>query len=467
VIFTEPRFLVFFLVVLGVHWSLRGHRARKLWLLFASCAFYAAWDWRFLGLLLVSAAVDLGVGHALGRTAAPRARKALLATSLAVNLGLLGCFKYFDFFVESGARLLAWMGLPASPHVLGLVLPVGISFYTFQTLSYTLDVYRRRIAPVASALDFALFVAFFPQLVAGPIVRASELLPQLAEPRSFARVDVRAALVLFLIGWVKKAVLSDHVAPAIAPVFADPGAFSASSTWIALCLYHVQIYCDFSGYSDMAIATAALLGYTLPRNFAFPYFARSLGAFWQRWHISLSTWFRDYLYFPLGGSRGGGARGVLAGALTMLVVGLWHGAGWQYVGFGVLMGGALVVARLWERCVPEGTLARRAVHALGTPILWLFLFWNWILFRSTGWEPAWEMQRIFCFAQAGGERQLEPAWLALVVAFFAVHLAFYRGWFRRVARVNDWLFAAAVGAAAAGVLAVAAVDTKAFIYFRF
>jgi alginate O-acetyltransferase complex protein AlgI len=467
VIFTEPRFLVFFLAVFGVHWALRANLARKAWLALASLAFYGAWDWRFLFLMLASSGVDYLVALALGVCREARARRWWLAASLVSNLGILGFFKYYNFFVESGAAFLRWLGLPVADHTLAILLPVGISFYTFQALSYTIDVYRGKLQPVRSVLDFVLFIAFFPQLVAGPIVRATHFLPQLAAPRVFARVDVRGALVLFLVGFVKKGLVSDHIAPVVEPVFADPGAFTAASTWIALFLYHVQIYCDFSGYSDMAIATAGLLGYSLPKNFDFPFFARNIGEFWQRWHISLSTWFRDYFYFALGGSKGSSLKGMLVGSLTMMVVGLWHGAGWQYVGFGVLMSGAIVVSRAWALGVPEGSLPRRCARALGVPILWWFLFWNWILFRSTGWEPAWEMQRIFFFLAPGGARQLEARWGLLVLGFFVVHYALYRGWLRRLAAVNDWVFAAAGGAAAALVLAFVATETKAFIYFQF
>jgi len=467
VIFTEPRFLAFFLAVFGVHWALRSNLARKAWLTLTSLAFYGAWDWRFLCLMMASTGIDYLAGLGLGRTEGARARRWLLGASLASNLGILGFFKYYNFFVDSGGRFLAWLGLPVSDHTLAIILPAGISFYTFQALSYTIDVYRKKLEPVRSALDFVLFISFFPQLVAGPIVRAREFLPQLDTKRFFARVDVRASLVLFLIGFVKKGILSDHVAPVIAPVFDDPGAYTAASTWIALFLYHVQIYCDFSGYSDMAIATAGLLGYSLPKNFDFPFFSRNIGEFWQRWHISLSTWFRDYFYFALGGSKGSTWKGMLIGSLTMMVVGLWHGAGWQYVGFGVLMSGAIIVSRTWGMLVPESSLARRVVSFLGIPLMWWFLFWNWILFRSSGWEQGWEMQRIFFFLQDGGTRALEASWLLLVLAFFLVHYAFYRGWFRRLAAVNDWIYAASVGAAAALVLVFLASETKAFIYFQF
>jgi alginate O-acetyltransferase complex protein AlgI len=467
VIFTEPRFVVFFLLAFGIHWALPGNRTRKLWLTACSYAFYAAWDWRFLGLIVLSTVVDFAVGLLLARSQEARRRKLWLGVSLVANLGLLGLFKYYNFFVESGASFLHWLGLPATDYTLAILLPVGISFYTFQTLSYTIDVYRKKLEATRSPLDFALFVGFFPQLVAGPIVRASEFLPQLVDRRVFRSVEVRACLTLFLIGFIKKGIVSDNIAPVIEPIFANPGAWSASSTWISLFLYHVQIYCDFSGYSDMAIASAGLLGYRLPKNFDYPFFARSISVFWQRWHISLSTWFRDYFYFALGGSKGSTWKGIAIGASTMMVVGLWHGAGWQYVGFGILMSSSILISRLWGMLVPKDSLARRTVAFLGIPLLWWFLFWNWILFRSTGWDPAWEMQRIFFFLQEGGARQLEAYWLLLVVGFFVVHWGFYRGWYRRLRDINDWAFAACAGTAAALALAFVAVETKAFIYFQF
>jgi len=467
VIFTEPRFLVFFLVVFGLYWSLSSLVARKVWLASMSLLFYGAWDWRFLLLLLGSAALDYSVGLGLGRAVAPRVRKSLLALSLTGQLGLLGFFKYYNFFVESGSAFLRWLGIPASDYTLAIILPAGISFYTFQTLSYTIDVYRKTLQPVRSPLDFALFVSFFPQLVAGPIVRASEFLPQLAAKRTFRDVDVRACLTLFLIGFIKKGLVSDTIAPVIEPVFAAPGAFTASSTWLSLFLYHVQIYCDFSGYSDMAIASAALLGFKLPKNFDFPFFARNISAFWQRWHISLSTWFRDYFYISLGGSRGSSLKAMALGSFTMMVVGLWHGADWQYVGFGVLMSGSIIVSRSWALLVPKESFARRAVSFLGPAILWWFLFWNWILFRSSGWEQAQEMLAIFFFLDGGGTQRLEPIWMLLVLAFFVVHYAFYRGWFARLRSVDDWTYAAWFGAAAAIVLAFQAADTAPFIYFQF
>ena len=348
-IFTELRFLGFLAIVLAVHWTLRSAWTRKLWLLEASYLFYGLWDWRFLSLIFGSTALDYLVGLKLEGNDDGRSRKRWITLSVIANLGLLGVFKYTNFFLDSAIRFANALGLEASPHVLGIVLPVGISFYTFQTMSYSLDVYRRNLRAVRDPLDFALFVTFFPQLVAGPIVRAVDFLPQLEVPKFWRDVRVRACLTLFLVGYVKKACIGDNVATLVDPYFDKPGTFDALGAWTAVLYYAVQIYCDFSGYSDMAIATAGLFGYELRLNFDFPYLASSIRDFWRRWHMSLSSWLRDYLYIPLGGNRGSRLfqhRNLL---LTMLLGGLWHGAGWNFVIWGALHGGALVVHREWER----------------------------------------------------------------------------------------------------------------------
>jgi alginate O-acetyltransferase complex protein AlgI len=387
---------------------------------------------------------------------------------MAGNLGLLGANHYHDILDDCGVGMLHLLGLDVAQRTLGLILPVGISFYTFQTLSYTIDVYRRRLTPIESLRDFALFVSFFPQLVAGPIVRATEFLPQLDERRTWDDVRVRASLWIFLCGFVKKAVVSDNLAPITDQVFADPAAFTAGSNWLCLLLWHVRIYCDFSGYSDMAIGTAGLLGYRLPKNFDFPYFAHNIAEFWRRWHITLSTWFRDYLYVSLGGSRSGGARALMAGTLTMLLCGLWHGAGWQYVGFGLLMSAAVIVERLWSSALPAESAPRRLVHALGPAILWWFLFLNWIVFRAESWETCRAMLAAFFFLDGGGTRTLETSWLLVALAFLAVHtLLWLRPFERRALAVSDWTFAAFWGAAAACALLFVSAEYRPFVYFQF
>jgi alginate O-acetyltransferase complex protein AlgI len=347
VIFTQPVFFLFFALTFGVHWALRGERARKIWLLVTSYVFYGYWDYRFVGLIVLCTLFDFAVGLLLARTEGARPRRALIAASLCMNLGLLGFFKYYGFFVSSAVDLLTSLGFHASVPVLKVLLPAGISFFTFQTMSYTIDVYRRQLEPQRNLLDFAVFVAFFPQLVSGPIVRATQFLPQLTVPRVLANVNVRRALVLFAVGYFKKACVADHIAAAIDPVFAHPSQFDGVSRALSALLYSIQIYCDFSGYTDMALGAAALLGYELAVNFDAPYFSTSVREFWQRWHISLSTWLRDYLYIPLGGNRGGPYRAARNLMLTMLLGGLWHGANWTFILWGFLHGAALGVQRFW------------------------------------------------------------------------------------------------------------------------
>jgi alginate O-acetyltransferase complex protein AlgI len=461
-IFTEFRFLGFFAIAFGVHWALRSQRARKLWLLACSYVFYGAWDWRFLGLILFSSLLDYGIGAALGRTDDRRARKRWIVLSCAVNLGLLATFKYLDFFVESGARFAQALGIDANASQLGLVLPVGISFFTFQSMSYTIDVYRRELAPVRSLLDFLLFVAFFPQLVAGPIVRAVDFLPQLARPRSFDEVRVRACLTLFLVGFVKKACVGDNVVALVDPYFAQPEAYSALGAWTGILLYAVQIYCDFSGYSDMAIATAGLLGYQLRLNFDYPYLATSIRGFWRRWHVSLSTWLRDYLYIPLGGNRGPRAFGYRNLMLTMLLGGLWHGAGWNFVVWGGLHGLALIVQRETER------RGLRLPAWLG----WALTFWwvclAWIFFRSPTLAQAWIAVRSFVLFDGPGALDWGFAPLATLAALAVAH---WIGSTHAVARASErmprWAYAVALGLVAPLALAFMNGAVQPFIYFQF
>ena len=349
-LFVEFRFLLFFLGAFLVYWTLGNGTARKAWLLLCSYVFYAAWDWRFLGLVLASTLIDYFVGRGLSRERRPKIRTALVLTSVVGNLGILGFFKYWNFFAQSGGELFDWLGIPYHPQVLSsLVLPVGISFYTFQTLSYSIDVYRGKLQPTRSLLDLALFVGFFPQLVAGPIVRASKFLPQLGRIHVFEQIEFRRWLVLFLVGFFKKACISDNLAPIVDRYFAQPEAYTALAAWTAVLFFAVQIYCDFSGYSDMAIACAGMLGYRLGENFDAPYLASNITAFWRRWHISLSSWLRDYLYIPLGGNRGSRLTMYRNILLTMILGGLWHGARWNFVIWGALHGIALIAHKEWQR----------------------------------------------------------------------------------------------------------------------
>ena len=465
-IFTEFRFLFFFAAVFIVRWMLRDMRAQKLWLLACSYAFYAAWDWRFLSLIWVSTAVDYVVGLRLGGEDDPARRRLWVTASITTNLGILGVFKYFNFFAESLTSLLGALGLPISYSVVHIVLPVGISFYTFQTMSYSLDIYRGRLEPTRSALDLALFVGFFPQLVAGPIVRARAFLPQLAVPARFEDVDFRSSLVLFMSGYVKKACVSDNIAPYVDRFFAAPDEFTALSAWTAVLLYAAQIYCDFSGYSDMAIASARMLGFSLGENFNFPYLATNIRDFWRRWHISLSSWLRDYLYISLGGNRGSRlftARNLM---LTMLLGGLWHGASWNFVIWGGLHGVALVAHRFLTPHRP------RIPAVIVVVVGWAFTMWwvnlAWIFFRAADLGDAVSIARSYVLLVDNGPRELGPGLMWLLVALSVLHLTGFlsrrSSWWRAL---PGWAFAAAWGLAAALALSLIQPAAQPFIYFQF
>jgi len=467
-LFVEFRFFWFFLVVFGVYWSLRENRSRKIWLVLCSYLFYAAWNWKFLFLLIGSSALDYCVGMMLTRTKTRRGRRGWLILSLCANLGVIAVFKYYNFFVSSAVTFLAWFGLPASVHTLSVIIPVGVSFYTFHSMSYTIDVYRGKMRAVPSFLDVACFIGFFPQMVAGPIVRAFGFLPQLQSLRKFSNVDVRGALVLFLTGFIKKACIADAVAPFVDRYFAAPGNFTAASAWVGVLFYAIQIYCDFSGYTDMAIASARLLGYELTINFSFPYFARNISDFWHRWHISLSSWLRDYLYIPLGGSRGPRwfiYRNIM---ITMLLGGLWHGGAWTFVIWGGLHGVALVVHREWLRLTGPRPQAHSLMRWLAWPLTVYWVCLAWIFFRAVDLEHAFPALRSFVLFQSPGTEDLGAWMLWIVLALAVVHWLNSRGtfanWWRRG---SDRVFAAGYGCTAAIVLLFIPPHYTPFIYFQF
>ena len=343
-------FPLFFAVVYAVYLGVgaRRFRVQNAWLLAASYVFYGYWDVRFLALLALSTAIDFSIGRRLGKTDDERARKRLVTVSVVVNLGILGFFKYCDFFIAETATLLEAMGLRPSLTTLKILLPVGISFYTFQTLSYTLDVYRRRMEPTRDLLGFALFVSFFPQLVAGPIERASRLLPQIEAPRTVDASKVQAGLWLVVWGYFKKTVVADQAETIAGPLFGlDVAELHGLEPLTAVLAFTIHIYCDFSGYSDIARGLAKLMGFDFLLNFRLPYLATGPSDFWNRWHVSLSTWLRDYLYIPLGGNRGGRFATYRNQFLVMALGGLWHGAAWPYVLWGSYHGLLLVLERAW------------------------------------------------------------------------------------------------------------------------
>jgi len=384
VTFNSLQYAVFLPLVLVVYWML-PRRAQNVLLLAASYLFYGSFNWRFLGLLMLSTVTDYAVGRWLEMTSDERRRRLIFFVSLAVNLGILGFFKYFDFFVTDGARFLGGLGLHLSPPVLRIVLPVGISFYTFHGISYTFDVYRKQIEPTHSLLDFAVFVAFFPQLVAGPIGRAHLQLPQFARERK--RPDwptVRRSVVLILLGLFKKIAIADMLAPYVNRAFAAPDATSSVGLVVGVWAFALQIYGDFAGYSDMARGSAGLLGIQLPENFNQPYLSRSVTEFWRRWHISLSNWLRDYLYVPLGGNRSGRLGTYRNLLLTMLIGGLWHGAALTFVVWGGLHGLYLAAERAWARGEPADHRRPWSLRRdlLRTLLTFQLVCLAWVFFRA-------------------------------------------------------------------------------------
>lgn len=348
-LFTSAAFAILFAVVWILHWSLPTARLRAGLIAAASLVFYGWWDWRFVSLLLLSIVVDFCCGLALGRTERNRSRRLIVGISLATNLGVLGFFKYAGFFADSLQVLFDQIGFHLNPFTLNILLPMGISFYTFQTLGYTIDVYRRRVEPTRDLIDFAAYVTFFAQLVAGPIERAGRLLPQLQADRKFDWNDQFEGALLFTRGLFKKVVVADNLALLVDYSFGtSPENLSPLAVLFSLYAFTIQIYGDFGGYSDMAVGSARCLGIDLMRNFRAPFLAASPKDLWQRWHISLSTWLRDYLYIPLGGNRGSAlfnARNLMA---TMVLGGLWHGAAWTFVVWGAFHGTLLVLHRGWQ-----------------------------------------------------------------------------------------------------------------------
>lgn len=344
-LFNSIVFIGFITVIFLVYPRL-GLRGQNTFLLAASYVFYGYWDWRFSLLLLTSTVVDFFVGRMLVATESGRHKKLLLTFSIAVNLGILGFFKYFNFFIESAASVLSAVGFEPHLTVLKVILPIGISFYTFKTMTYTIDIYRGKMKPTESFIDYALFTSFFPQILAGPIERASNLLPQISKPRTLSRERVLAGLGLILLGYFKKVAIADTLAPLVGKIFDAPESMSSGQLWTGVYGYTLQIYGDFSGYTDIARGIACILGFDTMVNFNAPYLSRNITEFWRRWHISLSTWFRDYLYVPLGGNRLGPARTYANLFITMLLCGLWHGAAWTFVLWGAIHGIGLMVHRV-------------------------------------------------------------------------------------------------------------------------
>ena len=393
-LFNSIVFFVFLAAFLPLYFALRG-RARLFLCLAASYFFYGWWDWRFLGLIAFSTIIDYTLGMAIGRSEDARERKRYLLASMVVNLGVLAFFKYFGFFTDSFVEMVGTFGWDPGWNTLNIILPVGISFYTFQSMSYTIDIYRRQIPVEPDFLRFATFISFFPQLVAGPIVRASEFLPQFQKDRSFRMDNLISGSSQMAWGFFKKVAVADSLAPFVDQVWAAPETFSGIHLFIGVIFYSFQIYCDFSGYSDIAIGLARVMGFEFPKNFRTPYFSQNFSEFWTRWHITLSSWLRDYLYISLGGNRRGTLMTYRNLMLTMLLGGLWHGAGWAFVFWGFLHGMYLVVQRLASKPYNQ------TLDAIGVPnvvragfniaLVYALTCFAWIYFRSPDFATANEI----------------------------------------------------------------------------
>ncbi len=463
-LFPTFTFAVFFVVVLIGAWALEhANRQRKVFLLLASFVFYGWWDWRFCSLLLASALANWAFGHVIARTKLTGGSGFVLALAVIFNLSILAVFKYFGFFIESASAALNTLGLERDLPLIQIILPVGISFYTFQGISYVVDLKRGHLERPAGVVDVLLYISFFPQLVAGPIVRAAQFLPQLNVTPKLTREA--AALGLLLISWglFKKTVIAAELAEGIVdPIFFDPAGYGPIDLLFGVYAYAVQIYCDFSAYSDIAIGCAALLGYRFNRNFDQPYRASSFQDFWRRWHISLSTWLRDYLYIPLGGSRGGKFATYRNLFITMLLGGIWHGAAWTFVVWGMIHGVALALERALG-------LASTGRGLIGIFITFHGVCLAWILFRSPDFATA--ATYLASFGQIElGVQILTPFLTALIVAGLALHALPARGIERAaqgLARLPSPVAAIVVASLFLIVEALRQPGVAPFIYFQF
>ncbi len=469
-------FFLFLVVVLPVFYLL-PRRGKVIHLLIASYVFYGYWDWRFCSLLAASTVIDFLVGARLHRGTEPARRKALLMVSIVANLGFLAFFKYFNFFVDSVQAGLAPLGMELDHLHLNIVLPVGISFYTFQTMSYTIDIYRGRLEPTRSFADFALFVSFFPQLVAGPIERARNLLPQIARLANPSRTQVSEGLVLMVTGLGRKVLIGDTAGRIVDQIFTRPDLYTSAELLGGLILFSIQIYADFSGYSSIARGVAKLLGVELMINFEQPYLSANITEFWRRWHISLSSWLRDYLYITLGGNRGGTLRTYRNLMLTMLLGGLWHGASWNFVVWGGLHGLYLAVHKAvlgerrpsdrfaWSGIAPA---VRYAGSVIATNVLVLF---TWLFFRADDFATA----RYFLENIARWQvDELAPRMLGIVASFMAAVVV--TDLLEYGFRDHTWLLRPRSKALAGGVCAaiaavvlmyMATATPMPFVYFQF
>lgn len=473
-LFHSLPYLVFLVVVFVLYWNVLGgrHRAQNLLILAASYFFYGYWDYRFLGLIVFSSLVDFGVGR---KVKDAKHKGWWLSCSLWVNLGLLAAFKYFDFFIDSFNTFAQSFGFQPDLPLLRWILPVGISFYTFQTLSYTIDIYRGKLEPTNNLIAFMAYVSFFPQLVAGPIERASSLLPQFLRPQTFHFDEAVDGLRQMLWGLFKKVVIADQCANLVNQAFASP---DSAPTWLLVLgaiFFALQIYGDFSGYSDIAIGTSKLFGFRLSRNFAFPYFSRDIAEFWRRWHISLSTWFRDYLYIPLGGSRVSQWLSMRNVFIVFIVSGFWHGANWTFLAWGLLHALFFVPGMLLKRnrrftdSVAQQTRWPSLVECLQMGSTFGLVCIGWIFFRADSITHAWT----YLAALVAPPYSLVPKGLAVINMLALVAVFVVIEWRARLLPHPLYRFSRpklvrwSVYVLCVFVILIRSQNNDAFIYFQF
>ncbi|WP_028584874.1 MBOAT family O-acyltransferase [Desulfogranum mediterraneum] len=470
-VFNSLTFLLFFALVLALHHLPLSWTWKKGQLLLASYLFYAAWNPPFTLLLLLSTVTDFHCAAAIHQSRSSTGRRFWLLVSLGLNLGLLAIFKYGSFLLENWTLLLAQFGIDFTPLAPDIILPVGISFYTFQSLSYTLDVYRRQLKPWPSFLDFAMFVSFFPQLVAGPIVRAAEFLPQCVLPRRANPCQFSWGVTLLILGLVQKVILADLLlAPLSDRVFAAAFQAGWADAWIGTLAFSGQIFFDFNGYSTCAIGTALCLGFVLPDNFRAPYGAIGFRDFWQRWHISLSSWLRDYLYIPLGGRSSRRGRTLVNLMLTMLIGGLWHGAAWSFVFWGGLHGLYLLVEHLLSPSFQASALSRSSLVRSSLALLtYGLLCLTWVFFRAEGFSAAWQL--LLAMVSFQPATLISAGEICQVLTLSLCLLAFH--WYRRQRSFEEvfasfpWQGRALLIVLSLLALLVSSGDDRAFIYFQF
>ncbi len=472
-VFNSYTFLLFISTLVALYYGLRSWRARKALLLVASYVFYGVWNPPFVLLLVFSTLVDWTAARNIAAAPTDGRRKLWVTVSLMSNLGILALFKYADFAMESFQYLASAAGVQFEPVQLGFVLPVGISFYTFQTLSYTLDTYRGNMRPGRSFLDYALYVTFFPQLVAGPIVRAVDFLPQCEKPKVLNWQRLTWGATLVLVGVTQKSVLADgFFAPIVERVYAAQGTPGFIDAWVGTLAFAGQIYNDFAGYSTCAIGTALCLGFELPENFRYPYAAIGFSDFWRRWHISLSTWLRDYLYISLGGNRRGATRTNINLMLTMLLGGLWHGASWTFVVWGGLHGSYLVAEKGVKRLIGNSEWATgRLAKLVGALLTFGLVCVTWVFFRADTFGEAFTVTRAMLGLAGFGRSMVRGEDVVITVGLTGAILA-YQWWMRgrvlsELAGRTRWpVRAVAVAAMLVGIVNMSG-DDRAFIYFQF